>query len=327
MSQVYHNNAKTNAHTRLQIQQSSLSDVALGLRYNVSVKTIKKHRERDFTEDKSSRPHKINYSLSPLEKEVIRVLRTLTWSGLDCLVDSLAEVMPNSNRSNIYRTLVEFDINTVPKEKKDEAKKFKEYKPGFIHVDVTYLPKLNGKKYYLFVAIDRATRLMYYKVYENKTADNAVDFIKECEEFYPFNLEYVLTDNGLEFTDKFARGNKKPSGNHKFDKECLEQAIEHRLTAPATPKTNGMVERVNGTIKSSTIKVANYKDIQELKVDLNKFLIYYNTCRRHGSLRKELSVKTPFDAVNKWFELEPEIFKVLPDDFSHTVLIGNGTTL
>ena len=61
MSQAYHNNAKTNAHTRLQIQHSSLSNAELSLKYNVDVKTIKKHRERDFTEDKSSRPHKINY--------------------------------------------------------------------------------------------------------------------------------------------------------------------------------------------------------------------------------------------------------------------------
>lgn len=327
MSQVYHNNAKTNAHTRLQIQQSLLSNSVLASKYEVNVKTIIKHRRRGFTEDKSSRPNKITYSLSPLDKEIIRVVRTLTWLGLDDLVDTLAKVIPNSNRSNIYRTLVDFDINTVPKDKRDEAKKFKEYKPGFIHVDVTYLPKLNGKKYYLFVAIDRATRVMYYKVYEHKTADNAVDFIKECEEFYPFKLEYVLTDNGLEFTDKFARGNKQASGNHKFDKECTKQSIKHRLTAPATPKTNGMVERANGTIKGSTIKVTDYRNIEELQIDLNKFLVYYNTCRRHGSLRKELSVKTPFDAVKKWFDLEPEIFKVLPNDFYNIALAGNGTTL
>lgn len=104
----------------------------------------------------------------------------------------------------------------------------------------------------MFVAINRATRLIYYKIYEHKRADNAVDFLKECKEFYPFYLEYVLRDNGLEFTDKFARGNNKPSGNHKFDREC----IEHRLTAPATPKTNGMVERANGIIKNwVTLKI------------------------------------------------------------------------
>ena len=76
-------------------------------------------------------------------------------------------------------------VNTVPVEKKKEAAKFKEYEPGFLHVDVTYLPKLNGTKYYLFVAIDRATRLIFYYVYENKSADNSIDFIKKCKEFFP----------------------------------------------------------------------------------------------------------------------------------------------
>ena len=78
-----------------------------------------------------------------MDKEIIRVIRTLTWVGLDEMVDILSEIMPHSNRNNIYKTLVDFDINTVPANKKDEAKKFKEYKPGFIHVDVTYLPKID----------------------------------------------------------------------------------------------------------------------------------------------------------------------------------------
>jgi len=36
-----------------------------------------------------------------------------------------------------------------------------------------------------------------------------------------------------------------------------------------------------------------------------------NLYRRLGSFRKELNVKTPFDAVNKWFELKPEHSKAL----------------
>jgi len=174
----------------------------------------------------------------------------------------------------------------VPQEQKEQAKKFKEYKPGFLHIDVTYLPKLDGQKYYLFVAIDRATRLLYYKVYENKTAINAEQFLKECKEYFPFYITHILTDNGLEFTDKFSRGKNSVSGNHKFDKECSKDNIEHRLTAPATPKTNGMVERANGTIKTSTIKATKYKNIEELKEDLNKFLIYYNANRKHGRTEK-----------------------------------------
>ena len=30
--------------------------------------------------------------------------------------------------------------------------------------------------------------------------------------------------------------------------------------------------------------------------------MYYILCRRHESLRKKLNVKTPYDAIVKWFE-------------------------
>ena len=319
MSQVYHSNARTNQHVREIIQKSDLTNVELAKRYNVNVKTISKWKEREFIEDKSSRPDKIHYALTSLEKELIRVVRTLTWMELDDLTDTIVDIIPNANRSNVYRTLKSFDINKVPEEQKEKAKKFKEYEPGYLHIDVTYLPKFGKQKYYLFVAIDRATRLLYYKVYENKSSENAVEFLKECKEYFPFYLTHILTDNGLEFTDKWARGKGVVSGNHKFDIECKEDSIEHRLTAPYTPQTNGMVERVNGTIKNATIKVEEYDNIEDVKKDLNKFLIYYNFNRRHGSLRKELKVRTPFDAVQSWFQTKPEIFKILPDVFQNIV--------
>ena len=157
-------------------------------RHNVNVKTIAKYKERDFTEDKSSRPNTIHYALSPIDKEIIRVVRTLTWMELDDLTDTIVGIIPHANRSNIYRTLKAFEINKVPQEQKAKAKKFKEYEPGFLHIDVTYLPKFEKQKYYLFVAIDRATRLLYYKVYKNKSSANAVDFLKECKAFFPFYI-------------------------------------------------------------------------------------------------------------------------------------------
>ena len=64
--------------------------------------------------------------------------------------------------------------------------------------------------------------------------------------------------------------------------------IEHWLTAPYAPKTNGMVERVKGTIKNATIKVEEYENIDDAKKDLHRFLIYYNFNRRHGSYKKRV---------------------------------------
>jgi hypothetical protein len=39
------------------------------------------------------------------------------------------------------------------------VKSFKAYEPGFVHIDVKYLPAIDSEhRPYLFVAIDRATR-------------------------------------------------------------------------------------------------------------------------------------------------------------------------
>ena len=317
MSQVYHSNAKTNQHSRERIQYSSLSNIELSAIHGVNVKTISKWKSRNFTEDKSSRPQTIHYALNPLEKKLIELVRLATWVSLDDLVDIVRSVIPYANRSNVSRTLQSLGISRIPEAKRDKAKKFKEYQPGYLHIDVTYMPKLEGQKYYLFVAIDRATRLMYYKVYKHKSSANAVAFFKEAQAFFPFYITHVLTDNGLEFTDKFVGKSKTVSGNHIFDKLCKDENVDHRLTAPFTPKTNGMVERVNGTIKDRTIKIETYQNVDELIASLNQFLLFYIFSRRHGSLRKELGskVRTPFDAVEVWFKLEPELFKISPDEF------------
>jgi len=302
MSQGYHTNAKTNMHSREIIQQSTLTNIELAERFEINEKTVSKWKNRDHLTDKSSRPHTIQRTLTDVEREVIRVVRTLTWVELDDLVDCILPSIPKANRSNVYRTLRAFEINRVPEEKKEQAKKFKEYELGYLHIDVTHLPKLEGIKYYLYVAIDRATRLMLFKVYTNKTAGNAVDFLDRCKLYFPFYISHVLTDNGAEFTDKFTNRKNKASGNHEFDMACIDGHIDHRLTAPATPKTNGMVERVNGTIKDATIKVLTYKDKAELKADLNKFLVYYNLNRRHGGLKKDTRLERPLKLSNAGIE-------------------------
>ena len=63
-----------------------------------------------------------------------------------------------------------------------------------------------------------------------------------------------------------------------------------------------------------------YKDKEQMTDDLNKFLIYYNLNRRHGSLRRELKCKTPFDAVKKWYQLKPALFIICLDVFEDKLL-------
>ena len=75
-----------------------------------------------------------------------------------------------------------------------------------------------------------------------------------------------------------------------------------------TPKTNGRVEKANDIIKQQTIKKTTYKSLDEMKDDLMRFLVSYNLYRRHGSLRRELKVKTLFDAVATWLKFRSNYF-------------------
>ena len=163
---------------------------------------------------------------------------------------------------------------------------------------------------------------LFYRLYEAKTAENAEDFMNRCLEYFPFEISHVLTDNGLKFTNRLIKSKKGElcQKSSKLDEVCKTNHIEHRLTHPNTPKTNGMVERANGIIKKETILKDNYANIyiehsrnkEEMNDALMAFLVYYMLYRRHGGLRKELNVKTPFQAIEKWFILKPKIFKQNP---------------
>ena len=57
-------------------------------------------------------------------------------------------------------------------------KTFKDYEPGFVHVDTKYLPQMPDEtsRRYLFVAIDRATRWVFLHIYGDMTDKSSVEF-------------------------------------------------------------------------------------------------------------------------------------------------------
>ncbi len=81
------------------------------------------------------------------------------------------------------------------------------------------------------------------------------------------------------------------------------------------------MERANGIIKKENILKDNYVNKEEMNDALMAFFVYYMLYRRQGGLRKELNVKTPFQAVEKWFMLKPEIFKQNPPEFKNKIIL------
>ncbi len=92
----------------------------------------------------------------------------------------------------------------------------------------------------------------------------------------------MLTDNGIQFADlpKNRSGPTAVLRGHPFDRACREHGIEHRLTKPNHPWTNGRVERMNRTIKDATVKRYPYDSHHRLVRHLDDFVATYNFGRR-----------------------------------------------
>lgn len=92
-----------------------------------------------------------------------------------------------------------------------------------------------------------------------------------------------------------------------FDRICREHGIEHRLTKPNHPWTNGQVERMNRTLKEATVRRYHYDTHRQLTDHLAAFLDAYNFAKR----LKTLKGLTPYEAVCNAWAGEPDRF--LPD--------------
>lgn len=204
----------------------------------------------------------------------------------------------------------------MPKEEGTQtpAKPFKEYAPGFVHVDVKYLPQLpdQDQRTYLFVAIDRATRWVYVEIRKDKSATAASGFFKRLIDQAPFTITQVLTDNGKEFTDRFcATGQRQPTGAHAFDWVCADNHLEQRLTTPRSPQTNGMVERFNGRI-ADVLRTHRFDSAASLKATLKRFLYLYNHHIPQNNLQNNLHHSTSFHTLQQGYVRQPHLFKKNP---------------
>ena len=89
------------------------------------------------------------------------------------------------------------------------------------------------------------------------------------------NWNDVVSVVGTLSRNMFAPGNRNgwtaKFRVHRFDMICNANGIEHRLTKPNHPWTNGQVERMNRTIKDATVKRFHYDDHAQLETHLTPY--------------------------------------------------------
>jgi transposase InsO family protein len=194
-------------------------------------------------------------------------------------------------------------------EKASKRKRFAETRIGYVHVDVRELRLARGKLF-LFLAIDRVSKFTHVAFLEANTELNGAAFLREAVAAFPHRLHTVLTDNGMAFADlpKYRDGATARWMGHIFDRVCREHGIEHRLTKPYHPWTNGQAERMNRTVKEATIKAFHYPDLEALEAHVLASVRAYNFAKHLKALRW----RSPFQAICDAWAKDPSIFKINP---------------
>jgi transposase InsO family protein len=312
-----HKNARTTPAVRAEIAASTASASVLADQYGVTLATIYKWRSRESVQDRSHTALRLQTTLTPAQEAIVVELRRSLLLPLDDLLAVTREFLCEAvSRSGLDRCLRRHGVGNLkdlrPAVPAAPRKAFKAYEPGYLHMDIKYLPQMPGEtqRRYLFVAIDRATRWVYVAIKPNKTAASARRFLRDLQRACPIKITKLLTDNGKEFTDRlFASRAKAPSGKHEFDVLCTELGIEHRLTKPRTPQTNGMVERFNGRI-SDVLATHRFLDGEDLEQTLLRYVALYN----HQLPQSALGSRTPMQAMKDWYQTHPQLFNKRPYD-------------
>lgn len=310
MGQVRHGSATTTHAVRAAIQRSQASVAELSRELGVNPKTVAKWRKRQTVEDQKTGPKEPRSTvLSEEEEAMVVAFRRHTLLPLDDCLYALQPSIPHLTRSSLHRCLQRHGISRLPDVDGDKPKrqKFKRYPIGYFHIDIAEVRTEEGKLH-LFVAIDRTSKLAVAQLVEKANRKTAWEFLEHLLEAVPYHIHTILTDNGIQFAEQPRNRNSVTFRKMRFDLICEANGIEHRLTKPNHPWTNGQVERMNRTIKEATVKRYHYDSHEQLRGHLSDFLDAYNFARR----LKTLSGLTPYEYICKIWTTEPDRFILNP---------------
>lgn len=160
------------------------------------------------------------------------------------------------------------------------------HRPGeLLSQDTFYVGVLKGVgRVYLHVVVDTFGSYAFGFLHTTKQPEAALAVLhNDVLPFYRdkgLQVEALLTDNGREFCGK---------DTHPYELYLELNDIQHRKTQVRRPQTNGFVERFNRTVLDEFFRIAFrkklYESVEVLQVDLDAWLVHYNTERPHQGYR------------------------------------------
>ena len=181
--------------------------------------------------------------------------------------------------------LTESQVQALERKKNDDlvSGEIETAHPGYLgSQDTFYVGTLKGVgRIYQQTFVDTYSKIAFAKLYTTKTPITAADLLND--RVLPFFEEHkllllrILTDRGTEYCGR--------DETHDYQLYLVINDIDHTKTKARSPQTNGFCERFHKSLLQefyqTTLRKKIYRDLEELQVDLDEWLFYYNHDRTH----------------------------------------------
>lgn len=170
-----------------------------------------------------------------------------------------------------------------------------------IQIDVKFVPSVcltgdaKGKRFYQYTAIDEFSRWRFVEAFEEHSSYSSSQFLEHLIKAFPLPIECVQTDNGQEFTKRFASygGSDKPT---LFQVNLQQHGIRHKLIRPFTPRHNGKVERSHRKDNERFYATHRFYSLE----DFGRQLKIYNTRDYNRFPMRPLGWKSPAEVLKNY---------------------------
>lgn len=234
-------------------------------------------KQNGTLETLSSRPHTSPRSISKETVAAILSVRTRTKRCAEVVYEYLKVDGVSVSLSTVKRVLSRYGMTT----KRSPWKRKRTYpvrpdvvsQGDLVEFDTIHFAERDGKRSYVYTALDVFSRYGFAMISTKANCKRSIQFLKKVQQYFPFKMKCIQTDNGPEF------------GLH-FTDAVTRSGMKHRHNHPRSPNENGHLERFNRTLQEELPK---HNLCIFVEKDISKYLKHYNTERLHMGI----SFKTP----------------------------------
>ncbi|WP_341578401.1 IS481 family transposase [Microbacterium schleiferi] len=298
-----------------------LSYRQVAARYGVSKSLVHKLHHRWLAEGEaafepqSRRPRSSpNRTPDIVRGQIVALRDELIAGGLDAGADTITEMLARegvtTSRATVWRLLTAAGKVAPQPQKRPRSswRRFAADRPNELwQSDFTHVFLTNGAEVEVIGWLDDHSRyLLHLTAHHRVTGRTVTDTFTQAASQHGYPTA-TLTDNGMVYTTRLARGGRgrgDGTGNA-FETLLADLGITQKNGKPFKPTTQGKIERFWQTLKKH-LKAHPAATLTDLQTVLDAFRDYYNNVRPHRALRR----RTPTFA----YHLIPKANPSRPDD-------------